>query len=266
MAPPLKTTLRAFFMSEPSAIPSFTAHRVRIGENQWTRADGTEPLDAVSTMALVERAGSLAGKRILDLGCLEGGYCVAFAQLGAEEVVGVEARQSNLDCADFLKRRMALANVRFVKDDVKNLSVARYGAFDISFASGILYHLDDPYAFLMRIAELTRDFLVLDTHIAVEGNRGHHCSGLLTRRTFAANSYSGMEVPEYPPKASRLDIEQWRWSAFSNSTAFWLSELSLLDILREAGFARIIKIPTPGGYQCNEGCQRDCRILLIANK
>jgi 2-polyprenyl-3-methyl-5-hydroxy-6-metoxy-1,4-benzoquinol methylase len=88
-------------------IPAFTAHRVKLAENQWKREGGTDPLFALNFRVLIDRAReSLSGKRILDLGCLEGGYSVAFAQFGAQEVIGIEARQTNLDCAEFLKRRL----------------------------------------------------------------------------------------------------------------------------------------------------------------
>jgi 2-polyprenyl-3-methyl-5-hydroxy-6-metoxy-1,4-benzoquinol methylase len=42
------------------------------------------------------------------------------------------------------------------------------GRFDAVLALGLLYHLDDPYAFLSNIAGLCDGFAVIDTHIVLE--------------------------------------------------------------------------------------------------
>lgn len=118
----------------------FTAHRIKITEDLWTiPRGGDDPFSALSTRVLVDRAGgSLAGKRILDLGCLEGGYTAAFAQMGAREAIGFEARKMSIERCLLVKRCLNLDNLNFYNEDVKNATRNWLGEFDIIFASGIL--------------------------------------------------------------------------------------------------------------------------------
>ncbi|MBI3796935.1 MAG: methyltransferase domain-containing protein, partial [Deltaproteobacteria bacterium] len=81
--------------------------------------------------------------RVLDLGCLEGMYALEFAQHGAQ-VLGIEGRLANIEKARFAKRVLGFSNCDFVQDDVRNLSLAKYGDFDVVLCCGILYHLDAP--------------------------------------------------------------------------------------------------------------------------
>lgn len=252
---------------EIQALLPFTAHRIEIAKGIWTITDGGEdPRSALSTKALLKQAcGSLSGKRILDLGCLEGGYTAAFANMGASEAVGIEARKLNFRRCLLVKKCLNLDNLTFYREDVKNCTRDRLGEFDIVFAAGILYHLDDPFAFLKNIYGLTLDFALVDTHVAHKDSWAHSCSEHLIQRTFGGNTYVGRVALEYTEKQSG-EVENFLWSSYSNSTSFWLTEESLVQMLRDVGFEQIVKIYTPRGYRCQEGCPYECRIILVAKK
>src|SRR6185312_10010629 len=105
---------------------------------------------------------------ILDLACLEGQYALEFARQGAQSV-GIEGRAENLEKARFAQRALQLDNVELHQDDVRNLSVAKYGHFDVVLCLGILYHLDAPdvFDFVERIASVCTGFAIFDTYISV---------------------------------------------------------------------------------------------------
>lgn len=71
--------------------------------------------------------------KIVDLGCLEGGYAVEFARHGFD-VLGIEVREENVKKCNFVSQNLALPNLKFIKDDARN--VRRYGRFDAVFSAG----------------------------------------------------------------------------------------------------------------------------------
>jgi SAM-dependent methyltransferase len=246
----------------------FTAHRIKIGKELWTIPNGGEdPASALSTRVVVERAGgSLMGKRILDLGCLEGGYTAAFAQMGAKEVVGVEVRTLNIKRCLLVKQQLELNNVQFHQEDVRNVDKHSMGQFDIVFAAGILYHLDDPYSFLKNISEMTIDFALIDTHIATKIKHVHGCSPLLVEKIFGSQKYVGRQAREYPAGMKKADLEKHVWTSWGNPSSFWLTEESLVKMLSDVGFSYVSKVYVPRGYRCGENCQAECRIMIVAKK
>jgi SAM-dependent methyltransferase len=226
---------------------------------------GETVIQNIDTGIFVHAAGGLSGKRVLDLGSNEGGYSVAFAQLGAKEVVGIEARENNLVCARYLKDRLNLPQVHFFNDDVRQVTAKKYGTFGAVLACGILYHVDDPYLILSNIKELTEDLLVLDTHVAVENNREHACSGVIIKRSFGSREYNGMMAVEYESNNSKEEVEQFRWSSYGNKDSFWPTEESLKQMLWDVGFNYVSKVLTPKGFRCGK-CPVECRVLFIARK
>ena len=105
-----------------------------------------------------------AGRRLVDLACLEGGYSVEFARLGFGEVLGIEVRQTNIQRCEYVRQRVNMPNLRFAQDDVWNL--AHYGLFDAIFCCGIFYHLDRPRQFLGLLADSARRAVLINTHFA----------------------------------------------------------------------------------------------------
>lgn len=186
-----------------------------IAENGITQA-------ALRIMRVALRGGViLAGQpypgRVADLGCLEGGYAAAFAQAGYD-VLGVEARGRNFARCEYVAEQLSLPYLQFACDDVRNL--ADHGEFEIVFCAGLLYHLDEPDAFLQMLGRVTRRLLIIQTHFSLspdtthEGRRGHWYA-----------DHDGDADP---------------WGSYGNDRSFWLAKADLLAAVRDAGFGLVL--------------------------
>ena len=204
-------------------------------------------LAAVRRMLRARFGDNLSGLRIADLGCLEGGFAVALALDGAT-VVGVEARRANLDKAELLRDWFELDSLTFVEADVKDFATERFGRFDALLALGILYHLDRPAAWLRQLGDATSTMLIVDTHVApptkerVEQLRAD-IRGLsaLEAELHLDRAYAGRWYCEFPEDIPDAQREQQLWASWSNHRSFWLTEQSLLDALRNAGFDLVLQ-------------------------
>jgi tRNA (mo5U34)-methyltransferase len=163
-----------------------------------------------------------AGKRILEIGCCEGGHTVQLAATCAE-VVGLDVRPHNIVGALVRSFVHGVSNVRFGVADVRDIG-DNYGTFDIVFHVGVLYHLDDPVAHLARIAALAPD-LMLDTHYADDS-----LDWPSTELTHAGRRY-----------AARLYREGGWDDVFSGAqpTSAWLIRDDLFRCLRDVGYSSI---------------------------
>ncbi len=103
----------------------------------------------------LDLCGQVAGKRLLDVGCGSGRYCVEFARQGAE-VVGVDFAPSMVEMA---RQAAAAAGVAerccFATGDFLDWSDPRH--FDICLAIGFFDYIAEPGPFLEKIRSLTRE-------------------------------------------------------------------------------------------------------------
>lgn len=204
-------------------------------------------LAAVRRMMRARFGADLSKLRVADLGCLEGGFAVALALEGAA-VVALEARPANLAKAELVREWFGLESLTLIEADVKDFHEDRFGSFDVVLALGILYHLDRPAAWLRQIAAATSTMLIVDTHIAPptdERRRQLRADirelSALEAELHVERAYVGRWYVEYPPDIPDAQRGEQLWASWSNHRSFWLTEQSLLEALRDAGFDLVLQ-------------------------
>ena len=152
----------------------FTSHNIQLDNGSFTKPDVGYSMDAnksfVSARRLLDMVfpGDKNHYRLVDLGCLEGGFAVEFARMGFQ-VLGIEVREANMAACNYVKANTNLPNLEFIRDDARN--IAKYGLFDVVFCSGLLYHLDKPKEFLKTLSAVTKKLLILQTHFSTDNKK-----------------------------------------------------------------------------------------------
>jgi hypothetical protein len=220
----------------------WTAHSIRL-------ADGVNTFDQpywdTRLRRFVQIASDLSRKplqdlRVLDLACLEGHFGIEFALQGAS-VVAIEGRPANLEKARFAKEALGLDKLELVLDDVRNLSVDRYGTFDVVLCLGILYHLDAPDVmdFVRRIASVCEGLVIIDTQFSPVDDLAIRWEG---------NTYWGCFTQEHEVNATAEEKEAAKWSSLDNPRSFCLTKASLSNLLRHTGFTSVYECFNPFEY------------------
>lgn len=287
--------------------PEFCNHNILLDDGTRT-IPGVEFLisnwefckGVIRTLDHVFKGRDRSAIRVADLGCLEGGYSVAFARHGYQ-VLGIEAREKNYKKCLYVKSRVDLPNLEFVKDDVRNIE--KYGTFDAVFCSGVLYHLDKPYSFLKTLGQVTRDVLLVQSHYAtgalkflfppcqqppsllewnirlkwmkfisdlkrkfpylLNGGKPYQCLSRLS----VHEGKLGRWAFEYSPQTSREKVEDLSLSAYGNPVSFWLHKKDLLQSIKESGFGIIYEqYDNLGNISANRYIENHNRSLFVGIK
>jgi len=219
----------------------WSAHNIFLEGDVYTINKGIAG-DEVKLRRILQNVSDLSRRpldslRVLDLACLEGLYAVEFARHGAK-VVGIEGREANLAKARFAKEVLALENLEFVQDDVRNLSKAKYGQFDVVLCLGILYHLDAPdvLTFLEQVADVCRDFALIDTHVSLVPEKSFLHRG---------RKYWGRAYQEHAAGSPPQERTGRLWASLDNPESFWLTRPSLYNALSHAGFTTVYECHMP---------------------
>lgn len=182
--------------------------------------------------------GGIAGQRVLELGPLEGAHTfLMLKDLGAREVVAVEANsQSYLKCL-VVKELYELQNARFLYGDCISYLESHSDRFDFILATGILYHMREPLKLIQQIANHT-DRCLIATHYYDEQQMKER-PGLAAR--FSPAGTTSLDQMSYP--VWKFDYQEaLNTSAFCGGNApysFWMDRESILDALRQVGFTTI---------------------------
>lgn len=218
---------------------TFSAHNIRLDDGSFTKPDLGYQMEDLPLLKFSKQLLRLAfpegvaGKRIVDLGCLEGGYAVSFAREGMQ-ALGIEIRESNLANCQKVKQGTELPNLEFVCDDVRNLG--NYGQFDAIFCCGILYHLNEPRKFLEQMSRSCERVLIVDTHVAAEKpNRTFKVSKITQNEGMTGRWY--YEIPDDNARHNE------KWSSWDNPTSFWPMKRDLVEVLRWSGFSMVLEYP-----------------------
>lgn len=229
----------------------WTAQNLELAPGVWTLPEAPDflatdrRLQAILNLCRALYGQSLEGLRALDLGCLEGGTSICLARAGLD-VLGVEARPENVEKCLLARDALSLKGLTFSRADAKEVTVERFGDFDVVLALGILYHLDDPVGWLRQIAGLTRGILFLDTHYAPDDEPGATAMrkglrerlGPLEKLESHGLTTFGRWYQEWSTEAQR-DVRPW--SSWSNERSWWLTKESLARAVRHAEFAVVVE-------------------------
>lgn len=231
-------------LTQRLATQEWTGHNIRLNSDISTMPGKPDFMETDLRLKAILRAlsffyrGEFTGLRVADLGCLEGGFTLAMAQQGMD-VIGLEARQMNLDKCLLLKDQFELPQLEFRLDDVKNFGLEKYATFDVVLALGIVYHLNDPVAWLRQAAAATRGVMVIESHYAPADDRALKLLdprlklGPLVQESLDGFQYEGRWFFEFEPHADR---EVMPWASYSNNKSFWLTKESLLRAALRSGF------------------------------
>ncbi len=226
---------------EPRAPSAQTA--IDVFRHQWacTLSDllpvdgtGTPPL-FTQDMRPLELAtafgvnGSLAGKRILELGPLEGAHTYRLEALGAAEIIAVEANvQAWLKCL-IVKEQLHLTKSKFLLGDVLQYLDQTDTKFDAIMASGILYHMIDPLALIEKMCRVSDNCFVW-THYYIDPE--HH----KMRFTKLDVEKNGYKTTFWSYKYTPFNAKFWGGSA---SNACWMKKSEILRAFTHFGLGQI---------------------------
>ncbi len=152
----------------PSQLPYPVEIRRRTYKDEGIRRHGgLEVFDAPNALAINQARManlegmrlSLAGKRVLDVGCGVGHLGAKLAEMGAS-VVCVDGRESNI-----ASLRTRYPHLEAQVGNVETDPLARFGRFPIVFCYGLLYHLENPLQSLRNLESVCEDMLLLETII-----------------------------------------------------------------------------------------------------
>jgi 2-polyprenyl-3-methyl-5-hydroxy-6-metoxy-1,4-benzoquinol methylase len=217
----------------------WTDHNIRLTDDVYTmdRSVASEKLRRVVQIVSDMARKPVAELRILDLACLEGGYAIEFARHGAQ-VVAIEGREANIEKARFSKQVLGLDQLELIQADVRSLSRATHGTFDVVLCLGILYHLDAPdvFSFVEQIGEVCQGFAVFDTYVSLEQKRSYAHNGA---------TLWGRDIQEHVPEESQEEKLQDLWSSIENLKSVWMTTPTLLNLLTRSGFTSAYECQVP---------------------
>lgn len=123
----------------------------------------------------------LTGKTVLDVGAWDGYFSFVAEKRGASQVLAIdktawaESKLWDPRKNEFIEHsgkegfdtaaRSLNSKVESKEFDIEKEDWSELGKFDITICLGIIYHMKDPFLIIRKLAEVTKEMLVLETHI-----------------------------------------------------------------------------------------------------
>ncbi len=192
----------------------------------------------------VAQFGALEGKRVAELGPLEGSHTYMLERAGAARIDAIEANKLAFLRCLVAREIYGLRRARFhLGDFVAALEgTTRY---DLIVACGVLYHMRDPLLLLRRIAERT-DALYLWTHYFDEAEMPPGDPRRGAFRAPLAPHAEAVETAEIGGVAINLHLRSyhgaWKNSVYCGGPVdrhYWLEKRQLVEALGALGFNQI---------------------------
>ncbi len=184
-----------------------------------------------------ETLGDFSNWEILELGPLEGGHSYMLQNRNAKKVISIEANsRAFLKCL-CIKEILRLDRVEFKLGDFVSFLENGDSKYDMVFASGVLYHMEEPVRLLELISKATNRLLIW-TH--------YYDQGGISSREDLRHKFSPVNSFEYDGVSYEYSTQSYQdsldWSGFcggSKPVSKWLTRDSIIKALRQFGFADI---------------------------
>jgi 2-polyprenyl-3-methyl-5-hydroxy-6-metoxy-1,4-benzoquinol methylase len=210
----------------------------------WADFTLSSPQRGADAVAMMGGAQAFAGKRVLDVGCAQGGFVVAAAKAGAAEVVGIDNNPVVFETAPLLLSDYGVeADLRRADLTKRSLS-EELGKFDLILCNDVLEHVPDVEAAIVILEQLmapsARLFLEIPNGNAIQYVRrdGHYKIPGITLLDFEdARAWHR----EFYPDAGTYD------TYFYGTLDFYLAAFSRRGIA-----LRLLQVPTgdvPDSFQ-----------------
>ena len=212
----------------------------RVGDIEWFHSIELAPGlvtpgrdDTRARLDLLKIPPDLTGRSVLDVGTWDGFFAFEAERRGAARVLATDSFAWNgsgwSTKAGFELAREALgSSVEDREVDVLELDPDVIGRFDVVLCLGVLYHMRHPLLALERVASVTADLLILETHVDMTW----------TRRPAAAF---------YPSHELGLDQTNW-WGP---------NPEAVVGMLRAVGFSRTeVVTPDSTAYRIARSARR----------
>ena len=141
-----------------NADPKELAKFSELAHKWWDPESEFRPLHQINPLRLgwIEQcAGSLDGKRIVDVGCGGGILSEAMARKGAQ-VLGVDLAERSLKVAQLHAMETGIDNVTYREVAAEALADEQPGQFDIVTCMEMVEHVPDPAAIVAACAKLVK--------------------------------------------------------------------------------------------------------------
>ena len=171
--------------------------------------------------------GRLDGISVLELGPLEGAHSYAIEQLGAAGIVAVEANATAFLKCLVVKEALGLERTRFLLGDFSEYLRNAPPRFDLIFACGVLYHMEDPLDLIALIAAAS-DRCFIWTHY-YDADR---CPGRTAEPVVRDGASAVYYRQDYGAKGGQF------WGG-NRDTASWMTRDAILDAFRRHGLTEV---------------------------
>jgi 2-polyprenyl-6-hydroxyphenyl methylase/3-demethylubiquinone-9 3-methyltransferase len=137
---------------DPAEIAKFST----MASDWWNPFGSCKPLHDINPLRLsfMEQHISLAGKRILDVGCGGGILTESLAKSGAE-VVGIDLSEKAITVAKMHAEEQGLT-IKYEFISVEDFALEYAGEFDIVSCMELLEHVPDPSSIISACAKLLK--------------------------------------------------------------------------------------------------------------
>jgi hypothetical protein len=185
----------------------------------------------------IQNFGPLEGRRVLELGPLEGGHTSMLEAAGAQ-VDAIEANQRAFLRCLITKEILGLTRSKFWLGDFMKALQTSEQSYDFIVACGVLYHLTNPLDLIELVAKRT-DAVYFWTHVVTEESMPRSDPRrLVIAPKVETHQFHGLNVRAYRRTYANAQ-DNVTFCGGLNDEHRWLHRDDLLEALKAVGFTDI---------------------------